>query len=95
MTYGLTENLRSRGIVILVLTVVLVQMLMQAQSLAVPIAATLVVGAFCAFVLVPTGALFPFYFLYLLFEGAIKILSNYNPILHVGSDIVLLATLTE
>jgi hypothetical protein len=92
MTDGLTQNFRPRGIIILGLTAIVVQLLMQAQSFAIPIAATLVTCAFCAFVLVPTGALFPFYLLYLLFEGAVKILSNYNPVLHVGSDILLLAT---
>jgi hypothetical protein len=31
------------------------------------------------------------YFFYLLFEGGIKIWTNYNPIFHVGSDILLLS----
>lgn len=31
-----------------------------------------------------------FYFLYLMFEGALKILSNYNPLIHVGSDLLLI-----
>jgi hypothetical protein len=40
---------------------------------------------------VPASALMPLYFSYLLFEGAFKIWSGYNPIVHVGSDLLLIA----
>ena len=46
----------------------------------------------CAFAL-PLQASLKFYFFYLFIDGALKILSNYNPILHVGQDIFLLCLL--
>ena len=43
-----------------------------------------------AFFLLPIRTSIFLYFGYLLFDGMIKILSNYNQILHVGQDLVLL-----
>ncbi len=88
----LVQNLRIRTIVLVILPVIIAQLMMVAPTLALPITAILLTGAVTAFMLVPIGALFPFYLTYLLFEGAVKILSNYNPALHVGSDVILLAT---
>ena len=42
------------------------------------------------FLNVEPGHLLKLYVCYIMFEGMIKILSNYNPILHVGSDLFLL-----
>lgn len=38
----------------------------------------------------PYPALFPFYFSYLMLEGAFKVWSHYHPLVHVGSDVILL-----
>ena len=40
--------------------------------------------------LVDPGRLFSAYMAYLLIEGALKIFSNYNPVVHVGSDLLLM-----
>lgn len=57
------------------------------------------VAAFCiaitaavAVFTMPPGDAFKVYLSYLICEGAFKILSNYNPIIHVGSDILLCVT---
>jgi hypothetical protein len=34
--------------------------------------------------------LFPFYLVFLMFEGSFKVLSRYNPVVHVGADILLI-----
>lgn len=41
----------------------------------------------------PAEKLIVFYFVYLMFEGAIKIWTNYNPVAQVGSDLVLIFAL--
>lgn len=44
-------------------------------------------------VAMPAEKLIVFYFAYLMFEGAIKIWTNYNPVAQVGSDLVLIFAL--
>lgn len=55
----------------------------------------LVIGLFAgllvaAFALLSPVSLFYLYFVYLMFEGAFKIWSGYNPVVHVGSDLILI-----
>ncbi len=91
MTERLSQNIWLRPALILAGSLCVAQAMIQASSVAFVIVGILVAVAGLAFLLLPPGGLFPLYFLYLILEGAIKILSNYNPILHVGSDLFLLA----
>jgi len=48
-----------------------------------------------ALFLTPSAALIHLYLTYLMFEGTFKIFSNYHPIIHVGSDILLIFVFTR
>ncbi len=52
--------------------------------------ACLGLGAMGILVYAPAGLMIPFYFTYLMFEGSLKVLLSYHPIVHVGSDLVLI-----
>ncbi len=91
MTDRLTQSFNVRALTLIAICVVSGQFALQMSSPAIPILVFLVLGAAVCFLLLPTSALVPLYFFYLLFEGAIKILSNYHPVLHIGSDLVFIA----
>lgn len=79
-----------RTLVVLTCCVIIGQGLAQVSSYALPVALVMLAAAVTAFFLLPESALVPLYFCYLINEGALKILTNYNPIIHVASDLVLL-----
>lgn len=64
--------------------------LMLAPNLRAILLMLLGVGAVSALTLLPHAALFPFYLCYLMFEGAAKVWTSYHPVVHVGSDLVLM-----
>ncbi len=67
-----------------------IYLLLKSDKAALLFTAVLAVSGATSVLKIQPQRLIRFYFLYLMFEGAFKILTNYNPLIHVGSDVFLI-----
>ncbi len=66
-----------------------IYLLLQSDKAALLLTAVLAIAGATSVLKIQPKRLIRFYFLYLMFEGAFKLLTNYNPLVHVGSDVIL------
>ncbi len=67
-----------------------IYLLLQSDKAALMLTGVLGIAGATSVLKIRPDKLVRFYFLYLMFEGGFKLLTNYNPLIHVGSDVILI-----